>query len=80
MDLLDLDDLPRMSQGVNVISWVPDAELKYRLIDSFQISVYNDSFIIDHAVNLHNFDLKLEGWERLVRDVGLFQSCRVVEY
>lgn len=51
-----------MSQGVNVISRVSDAELKYRLIDSFQISIYNDSFIIDHAVNLHNFDLELECW------------------
>ncbi len=61
-----------MSQSVNMIAWIPDWKLKYWLVDSFQITINYNTFIVDHTVDFHDFYFEFKSGKSLVTNVGFF--------
>lgn len=68
-----------MSKRVNMVSVVPNRELKYGLVDSFQVTIDDDSLTIDHAIDFHDFNLEFKNGKRLVANDCLFELCRIME-
>ncbi len=61
-----------MSKSVNMTARISNWKLVYGLIDSFQISIDDNSFVVDHTVNFHDFDLEFESRKGLVSNIGFF--------
>lgn len=69
-----------MSQAIYMVTRIADRKLKYRLVDTLQITVNDNTFGINHAIDFHYFDLELEGWKWFLAYIGFFEFGWVVEY